>query len=339
MILFEEIVHELLHNGRNTKYTTEEWVNTAKKIRGEKYDYSKVNYVNSSTKILIGCPIHGYFEVRPVEFLRGQGCPKCSHPSKKSNTKEFIEKAKKIHGNKYDYSKTVYQGKDVPVTITCPVHGDFQQTPHNHLNNHGCYQCGRERTKKAQFLTQEKFIEKAKLVHNNKYDYSKTNYERFNKPVIITCPIHGDFEQLPVNHLQGCGCQKCAYEKNMSEEKLLTVIKENFPKYNIIHQYKPQWLKNGVGFQSIDIFIDGLNIGIEYQGKQHFVPVTHYGGEEHYKVQRERDERKYNLCKKHGITLFYFSYEKRISFENYLDYVFTSEEELINKIKQIASHD
>src|ERR1035437_3659881 len=96
------------------KLTTEEFIIRAKAIHGDKYDYSKVKYINARTKVIIGCknPLHEDYEQVPDAHLRGQGCKECGikhrSDSRKSNTKEFIERAIEIHGEKYDYSKVEY---------------------------------------------------------------------------------------------------------------------------------------------------------------------------------------------------------------------------------------
>src|SRR5690606_35066069 len=89
------------------------------------------------------------------------------------------------------------------VIITCPEHGDFEQTPNAHLKGSGCPKCS-GRGKTTEFIIQE-----FKKVHDDKYDYSKTEYKNSTTKVIITCPEHGDYKQLPGNHLKGSGCPTC----------------------------------------------------------------------------------------------------------------------------------
>ena len=124
-------------------------------------------------------------------------------------TEEFIEKAKEIHKNKYDYSKVEYVNTTTPVTIICPIHGEFQQRPTDHLKGYGCKRCAAIKANESRKLTTEEFIRRARKVHGDKYDYSKTNYVNNNTKVTIICPIHGEFYQLPYNHLRGKGCRKC----------------------------------------------------------------------------------------------------------------------------------
>lgn len=127
--------------GDKNRTTIEKFIETANKIHNFKYDYSKVNYVDAKTKICVICPLHGDFLQTPDMHLRGAGCPKCSHRSYKYTTQEFIEMAKNIHGDKYDYSKVLYHNRKTPVCIICPNHGEYWQRPFMHLRGHGCIYC------------------------------------------------------------------------------------------------------------------------------------------------------------------------------------------------------
>ena len=130
--------------------------------------------------------------------------------SKKKTTEEFIEESKLIHGEKYDYSLVNYVNSKVKVNIICREHGVFEQIPNSHLLGKGCPVCGRETSSKKRRLD---FIKTAKLVHGDKYDYSLVNYVNGKTKVKIICPIHGMFEQIAENHLDGHGCPKCRSDK------------------------------------------------------------------------------------------------------------------------------
>lgn len=112
------------------------------------------------------------------------------------------------HNNKYTYDNFVYLTQHTPSLITCDIHGDFNQTLANHLNGKGCPKCAKNLSGNSQRLTIDEFINRSTLLHN-KYDYSKTLYNNYYTPVIITCPYHGDFIQKPSEHLAGNGCQIC----------------------------------------------------------------------------------------------------------------------------------
>ena len=185
------------------KKTKEEFLTQVREVHGEKYDYSKVDYVGSDAKICVICPIHGEFWPTANNHLRGSGCPQCVG---RTVTKDrFIEKSREIHGEKYDYSKVEYINPYTPVKITCPIHGEFLLKPSSHLAGNGCSECsGNVR------LTTERFISKAREVHGDTYDYSKTDCIGNNKTkVCVICPDHGEFWVTPNNHLKGSRWPKC----------------------------------------------------------------------------------------------------------------------------------
>lgn len=128
---------------------------------------------------------------------------------KKLTTEEFINKARKIHGDKYDYSKAQYTKSNIEVIITCPIHGDFKQTPNKHLIGHGCDKCGKETAHNKLRKTQEQFINECKQIHGNRYDYSITKYNGSSDYINVICPIHGAFTLQANHHIEGQGCSKC----------------------------------------------------------------------------------------------------------------------------------
>ena len=206
---------------------TEEFIEKAKKIHGNKYDYSKVKYKNNHTKIIIICSIHGEFLQTPNNHLQGYGCRKCG--VKNLTTEEFIERAKKVHGNKYDYSKVKYIHSLTDVIIICYIHGEFLQTPNNHFGGAGCQKCAGSCR-----LSTEEFIKRATKIHNNKYDYSNTNFINVSEKVAIICKKHGEFTQTPHSHLKGNGCKQCANNalEKTTEEFIEQAKKIHGDKYN-----------------------------------------------------------------------------------------------------------
>ena len=192
-----------------SKITTNEIIAKAKLVHGDKYDYSKVDYVKDYIKVCIICPEHGEFWQRPHAHLQGQGCPKCKSKKQTCTTDEFIAKAKKIHGDKYDYSKVKYVDAKSKVCVVCPEHGEFWQTPDSHLSGCGCPKCANKNKGEYRRSSKKDFIKKAKEIHGDKYDYSKVEYVNAKTKVCIICPNHGEFWQTPNNHLRGHGCPKC----------------------------------------------------------------------------------------------------------------------------------
>jgi len=154
-------------NYENHRFNTDEFIERAKKVHGDKYTYDNVDYKTNKENVYITCPKHGDFPQQPSTHLQGAGCPKCSHESRRYNTDEFIEKAKKVHGDKYTYDDVDYKGAHTLVNITCPKHGDFPQSPSNHLQGNGCPTCLEPKgeliiakllnTLEIQFVRQKKF--------------------------------------------------------------------------------------------------------------------------------------------------------------------------------------
>lgn len=188
------------------RLTTEEFVEKARAVHGDRYGYERTVYVNTRSKVVITCPVHGDFEQSPHSHLKGSGCAKCRDDARRLTTEEFIAKSRAVHGNTYSYGRTVYVSAHHKTTITCPEHGDFEQSPHNHLNGLGCPKCSGN----ARRLTTEEFIEKARAVHGSQYGYERAVYVTSRKKITITCAEHGQFSQAPKDHLKGRGCAKCA---------------------------------------------------------------------------------------------------------------------------------
>ena len=348
------------------KYSKEQFILKAREIHGWKYDYSKVDLENrdENGRVCIICPEHGEFWQRPSGHLTGRGCLICSG-FKKKTTKEFVELAKKVHGNKYDYSNTVYINSETKLNIICPEHGEFSQYPNGHLNGHGCPKCGRikrdnsckknleyvkEKCNKLfgnrykivsdeytgiyceidvlcdkhgifkttpnrlmnghgcpkcggnEKLTTEEFIRRAKEIHGNKYNYSKVEFKSTNKKVCIVCPKHGEFSQIASQHLQGRGCPHC--KSSLLENEVRNFLDKEGIKY--IAQKRAKWL----GKQSLDFYLPEFGTIIECQGKQHFVPSIYFGGDERFKKTVELDEQKRKLCEEKNLKVLYYTHCK-----------------------------
>jgi hypothetical protein len=216
--------------------TTETFITKSNFIHGIKYTYSKVNYVNAKTKVIITCSVHGDFEQTPdMHISRKQGCPKCGGTIRKT-TNQFIIDSRKIHGNKFDYSKVIYINCESKVIIICPIHGDYEQRAQDHLNG-GCRKCADKYTSNLQRKTTEEFIKDSKLIYGNKYDYSKVKYVNGDTKVIIICPVHGEFEQTPINHYKH-DCKSCSAKKTgdnlrkTTEDFINDAIEVHGDKYN-----------------------------------------------------------------------------------------------------------
>ncbi len=196
---------------------TNNFIIKSKLKHGNKYDYSLVKYENSHKKIDIICPEHGLFKQSPTNHLSGNNCPKCSNRNK--TNEELIKEFKSIQGDRYDYSLVDYKNNKTKVKIICSEHGVFEQTPSNHLKANNCPKClGRN-------MSLNEIINKLKIIHNNKYNYSLMNYDKKNDNIIIICNKHGEFEQRLSHHLYGSGCPKCV-NKNVTNEEFINKSNE-----------------------------------------------------------------------------------------------------------------
>ena len=209
--------------------TTLEWINKATKVHNNKYTYDNVQYKNRNTKVCIICPEHGEFWQLAKHHLNGHGCRKC-HSAKRTGlltTQQFIQKAKAVHGNKYDYSKVEYNGTHTKVCIICPEHGEFYITPNNHIHRKsGCPICGNNNRRVSLSLTTNEFIQKARFIHGDRYDYSKVDYVNYNTNICIICPEHGEFNVKPSVHLTGHQCPECSGVRRLQESEWITFVKE-----------------------------------------------------------------------------------------------------------------
>lgn len=274
----------LLQNNKTTSF-----ISKATKIHGDRYDYSKVDYINAKTKVNIICSVHGEFTQTPSNHLSNFNCQKCSN-NFKLNTQTFIDKANQIHKNRYDYSKVHYTNTDTPVIISCKDHGDFKQIPDFHINRKcGCPKCSNN----VKFDSLE-FIDKANKIHNNTYNYSKVNYVNNKNPIIIICKKHGEFTQQPYVHLLNHGCPSCV---NKTEFKFYGKLKELYPK--IKRQYKVEWCKNKL-YLPFDFAIEEYKIIIEMDGEQHFKQISNWTSPE---IQIEKDKYKMKCANDNGFSV------------------------------------
>ena len=202
-----------------------DFIKKARERHGSKYDYSKTEYRDSCSKVLIGCPEHGEFWQRASTHLRGSGCPKCaigkSAYSRTGNTAEFVEKAKRIHGNRYTYENVDYSGSKTKVEIYCPKHGNFWQTPNAHLKGQGCPVCKSEKQSSRQLSGFREFETLAHKVHGNRYLYDSGTFSGTKGKMRITCPEHGEFFQIAGDHIyRANGCPQCSNTRKGNSHSL-----------------------------------------------------------------------------------------------------------------------
>jgi len=285
------------HKSKITKSV--DYLSKFNKIHNNKYDYSLVEYINNKTKVRIICPNHGVFEQRPDMHIRSNGCPTCAGNIKLKST-EFIERSNSIHNNKYDYSLVEYKDSHSKIKIICKKHGVFTQIPNSHLRGHGCYEC------MPNFrYTQEKIIEEFNKIHNNRYDYSLVKYKDSHSKIKIICKKHGVFIQKASKHIQSQGCPRCKLSKGVL--KICSILDNNNINYEMEKSIEGCVSINNTKLR-FDIFIPDMSLYIEYDGEQHFRPVSSWGGDKSFNDVKIRDDIKNEFCKNNNIKLLRISY-------------------------------
>lgn len=220
-------------------------------VHGLEYDYSEVKYESSRCKVTIICKKHGRFRQSIFDHSNGQKCPKCSAENRRVSFDEFKNRANKKHANKYLYKS--FSGLSNELEIICPIHGSFKQIANNHLRN-GCPKCCANSV-----LTKEEFIERARKVHGNKYDYSKVKYVNYKSHITIICQKHGEFTQTPKVHLIGCGCQKCGLSR--FHEEVYSYVSSIYDKRILIND------RSSMPPKEIDIYLKDVKLGLECHGE------------------------------------------------------------------------
>jgi hypothetical protein len=269
--------------------TTEEYIKSSKEIWGDKYDYSLVEYKGALKKVKI--IFDGIiFEQVAISHLRKMA------PEDNMNQDYFIKRSKDRWGNKYDYSLVNYTNSKSKVKII--YNGEiYEQRPEKHLI------CAPENIKYAIRKTTQQFIIEANIVHDNKFNYDKTKYIKNQIKVIINCPKHGDFEQRPLSHLQGNGCSNCNESKGEKE------ISKFLNKFNLSYnrQHKFSDCRN-IFELPFDFYIEKIRTCIEFDGEQHFLPLSFFGGQEALDRVKINDKIKSDYCEDNYISLIRIKY-------------------------------
>lgn len=299
---------------RPHRLTMAEFVRRAIAAHGARYDYSRVQYQSVNKKVEIVCSEHGPFWMRPADHTckRPQGCPKCwtkVHPMMRPSTKEhWVARARKTHGDKYDYSKVQYVNDGAKVEIVCSIHGAFWQKAGNHLLNRGCRLCGIEVRGQARRRELDEVIRESQGMHGDIYDYSKVVYRGQTKKIRIVCPQHGDFWQLPENHYKrGDGCPRCG--GSSGEKRIEDVLEGLSVRFEREKRFKSCRDKKPLRF---DFWLPDHSTCIEYQGRQHYYVVPgHFGGEQGLIDRQRRDSIKADWCAANGVNLLVIPYQEK----------------------------
>ena len=297
-------------------------------IHNYTYKYPEINFESLNKIIPIICPIHGEFKQLAYSHFKGHGCKKCgiikNSISKSHKQDDYIKKVKKRHNNFYTYEKVNYVSRHKKITVTCPIHGDFNISANHHFYGKGCRTCYYEKLGLLFRFTKEKFIQKANIIHNNKYTYPG-NYVNSNTKLEIKCYKHGIFLQTPAGHLSGRGCHMCKESKG--ESFISNILLKNEI------EFKKEFLIRGFNYR-YDFYLPKYNLLIEYHGIQHYKEVKHWGGKKALIKNRKRDIIKIELAKRHGydiITIPYYNKDNIINIKKII--VFNNK----YKIKDISN--
>jgi hypothetical protein len=284
----------------------------------EDLDFSKMEYINNKVPVTIIDHTldglgkeYGEYQVLVTSFTK-KGSRAFAKVQRDAYV-NFIKKAKEIHGDKDDYSEVEYASRTTPVKIICKEHGPYYQTINAHLAGCRCPKCANQKLT----LTTDEFIKRATAIHKDKYDYSKSTYTKYGEPVIITCPVHGDFIQTPDKHLSGHGCPKCGNNLSKAEIEISDFLKSILGEDKIIERDRTVL----EGRKELDIYIPEKNLAIEFNGlKWH---------SEEFDRNNTYHLSKTNECKEKGIRLI------QIFEDEYRDH----KNLVLNKLKHIIGGD
>ncbi len=263
-----------------------------------KFNYDNVIYVNSITKVEVICNVHGSFYVRPDAHIRKVGCPTCNGGI--SDTLEsFIKKSNIQHNNRYSYENSIYINSSIKIKIECFQHGLFEMLPSKHIESQGCPKCAGVKKK-----TTSEFIDESNIIHNKIYDYSLVNYINNKTKVKIICDKHGEFEQVPKDHLKGSGCPRCRLSKG--EILISNILNDNNVLYVSQHTFND--CKN-INVLPFDFYLPEYNTCVEFDGRQHFEVVDAFGGIEEFEKVKINDNIKNKYCNDNEISLIRIKYD------------------------------
>lgn len=312
---------------QKTTYDTEKFKKLYVEKHGNYYNLDKAVYKGSMNKITVTCPKHGDFETIPSRLLQGNGCYRCGvelRTSKLIKPKEvlfnnFLKKAKKRHGDKYEYFSEY--GIDIKgkCKIKCKACDSiFYQNSVSHYRGIGCRSCGFKRSALASSYNQEDFLAKAKEVHGDTYDYSEVVYEKSWIKVKIRCKKHGFFMQTPVSHLRGSGCKFCNESRGERAINLI-LLRSDIP-------FKREFtFPESIRKFRYDFYLPTLRILIEFHGEQHYRPVDHFGGQQGHETLVKRDKIKEKYAKSVRHTLVVFNYKHlSLSYKEFKELLFNT---------------
>ncbi len=285
------------------KLTNEEFIEKSKKVHGDKYDYSLVEYVNYSTKVKI-IYNENIYEQLPSNHLKGFVCENI----KKMTKEEFIQKSKEIHGDKYDYSLVDFKNVRGKVKL---IYNDIVYEQYTYANLQG---------KSPELvpikITKKEFIRRARIVHGDTFDYSLVKIEGISNKVDIIYE-NKKYSQKMFDHLRG-HYPRGIIKDSKGVSDIIDYLENNNIKY--IREYYYEDCKN-ISYLRFDFYLEDYNILIEYDGEQHFRSVVFFGGDDGFKKLQHNDNIKNKYCEQNRIPLLRISYLENINekLSNYLE--------------------
>lgn len=281
----------------------------AEKTHQNRYEYLENSYVNYTSKMKMFCSEHGFFSQTPHSHISMKtGCPKCgviqsalsNHKGWDSVHNMFLD----VHGSRYFYDQGSYTDVSTKMKIKCNIHGWFFQKPYQHYGGSGCNKCAIAEVHEKQKIDFTEFKERSILKHGFRYTYSKDEYIDIFTPVKITCEKPGDFYQKPRDHYRGSGCPKCLSSRGENTVRL--ILQELKIKFEEQKTFKDLIYKSRL---KCDFFIPDANIVIEYNGLQHYEPISVFGGLKGLKETQKRDLIKYYYLAENNIDLIIIRYD------------------------------
>jgi len=299
------------------RVTQSEYLLRAVAVHGDRYDHRLLHYGRMHDPITVVCPVHGPFAPTAANYMAGRGCPSCGTASAATRRlprlllplDEVLARFRDAHGERYDYSRVVYQHSMRRVEIGCAVHGPFLQRPASHWLGKGCPTCGhavRLAWAAAQILSTEEAIRRFKQLHGDRYDYSHVLYERYHLPVSIICAHHGLFRQTPQAHLEGKGCPQCA--QSSGETRAAAWLRRQGIAFVAERSVSLPKREGKTRYGRFDFYLPERGKFVEIDGPHHYGPVRYAGmsSEEAQRVHEatcQRDRRKDDWAAGRGLSV------------------------------------
>jgi ssDNA-binding Zn-finger/Zn-ribbon topoisomerase 1 len=294
---------------QNISLEYSEFLKRAENTHGKRYKYVESSYTNYTSKMKLFCSEHGIFEQTPHSHISMKsGCPECGYlKSAKSNQKGWeivLSMFTSVHGARYSYDGDSYTDVSKKIRILCGKHGWFEQKPYQHYGGSGCNQCAIEEVHERQKIVFEEFVRRSIAMHGDRYKYIQRDWKDIFSPIRIQCSKHGDFLQIPRDHYRGSGCPKCISSRGENEiRSILENLKIRFEEQktfeNLTHKSK---LK-------CDFYLPDFNLVIEFNGLQHYEPISVFGGLDGLKETQKRDTIKYNYLISNDIKLIIVKFD------------------------------